>query len=79
MQVFNQVSDSAQMHKVAGLKGITILEAKAAASGQLDIVLAKTERNEYVTWVYVFGQFASGHYFGNDIAQAGADYAERVS
>ena len=79
MQVFNQVSDSAQMHKVAGLKGITILEAKASANEQLDIVLAKTERNEYVTWVYVFGQFASGHYFANDIAQAAMDYQERVA
>jgi len=79
MQVFNQVSDSAQMHKVAGLKGITILEAKKSASEQLDIVLAKTERNEYVTWVYVFGQFASGHYFNNDIAQAAMDYQERTA
>ena len=78
MQVFNQVFDSAQMHAQAARKGVTILEARPTQSHQLDIVLAKTERNEYVTWVYVFGQFSSGHYFDNDIQSAATDYMERT-
>ena len=79
MQVFNQMFDSAQMHTLAARKGVTILEARPTQSQQLDIVLAKTDRNEYVTWIYVFGQFASGHYFDNDIQAASTDYMERTA
>jgi len=79
MQVFNQMFDSAQMHALAARKGVTILEARPTQSQQLDIVLAKTDRNEYVTWIYVFGQFASGHYFDNDIQAASTDYMERTA
>ena len=79
MQVFDQMFDSAQMHAQAARKGVTILEAKPTQSMQLDVVLAKTERNEYVTWIYVFGSFNSGHYFGNDIQAASADYMGRTA
>ena len=71
--------DSAQMHALAARKGVTILEARPTQSQQLDIVLAKTDRNEYVTWVYVFGSFNAGNYFGNDIQAASTDYMERTA
>ena len=78
MQVFNQVFDSAQMHAQAARKGVIVLEARPAQSQQLDIVLAKTENNEYVTWIYVFGRFNAGTYFGTDILAASTDYMERT-
>jgi hypothetical protein len=78
MQVFNQMFDSGQMHATAARKGITILEAKPTQSRQLDVVLAKTDRGEYVTWIYVFGSFNGGHYFGNDIQAAATDFMERT-
>jgi hypothetical protein len=78
MQVFNQVFDSAQMHAQAARKGVTILEVRPAKSQQLDVVLAKTENNEYVTWIYVFGRFHAGNYFGNNIQAASTDYMERT-
>jgi len=70
----------------AGYQGATILEAKpahghttAGTHGEFHfIVLALTERGEYVTWLYANDGMHHGHYFNDDRAQALADYMERV-
>jgi hypothetical protein len=43
------------------------------------IVLAKFRDSEYVTWMTDDDGIAYwGHYFGDDIVAASADYAERI-
>ena len=64
----------------AKLQGATILEHKATDyDADHRVVLAKNDRNEYVTWVYANDGFHHGHYFNQDIATAAADYSERES
>ena len=61
-------------------QGATIIEHKATDyDADHRVVLAKTDRDEYVTWVYANDGFHHGHYYNRDIVKAANDYAERVS
>jgi hypothetical protein len=62
--------------------GFTII-AQGASKGRDTIVLGfRSDRAtvEYVTWFYQpqTGGYSSGHYFGNDIVAAVADYKNRL-
>ena len=59
--------------------GAKILHAKVSGlvSEGFSIVMARTERGEYVTWLFANGAFHHGHYFGNDFKACVMDWSDR--
>ena len=64
--------------------GATILKRKKGMSNYLNVILAITDNNEFVTWIQNLNDKALGHdgtfhggYFGQDLQSALDDFNKR--
>jgi len=62
-------------------KGAIIIHAKRTefVADDFWVIMAKTERGEFVTWLFAHGGFHHGHYFNHNFTDCITDFMSRDS